>query len=154
MLKGLWDPTQPGWWAGDSVKWRLRAKSPARVAGWGVDGQELNTWDSLQPGSFPHGQACLTLTCVIAGSVDQWGQAQKTPAGSISMGERGKSSERALSELLPDTTSYTVPQALIHWNQQSKEVRERYNKGWSGLCLASALWQTCCPHQAERCCPL
>ena len=52
---------------------------------------------------FPCSQAG-PLICKITGSADQGGQAEEPT------GERRKSSERALSELLQDTMGYTVPQ--------------------------------------------
>ena len=65
---------------------------------------------------------------------------------------RGK--PKALKGLfLPDTVSYTVPWALIHCNQLSREIRDRSNKGCSGTRQASALRQSCRQHQAGKSCP-
>ena len=119
--------------------------APASAAGWGLECQELNTWDLLQPGRSPHRMVSATPTCRITGSTDQWGQAQEFPAEHIFTGERQKSSERAL---LPNTMSYTLPQALIYWKQLSREIRDRGNKGCLGFCPASAPRQSYCLHQA------
>ena len=102
MGKGLRDMTQQSWWAGGCTEQRLRYGSPARVR---LAGQELNSWHLLQPDRSPHRQHAYA-TYRTADFADQWEQAQESPAGCISTGERTRSSKRALSELLSDTTSY------------------------------------------------
>ena len=60
-------------------------------------------------------------TCVIAGSADQLGQAQEPSAQCISIGERKKNSETALSELLSNSMNY----AISSGSDQLKSAEQR-----------------------------
>ena len=109
---------------------KFRPESPARVATWGLGGQELNAWDSLPLDRSPHRQACPTPTCGIAHSANQWGRAQKPPALYISTGEIRRSSGRDLSELL---SQYKLHWLLRPWLTETSRAETLETSTTSGV---------------------
>ena len=126
-------------------------ESLARLAVWGLDMQELSAWDSLQPGRAPNRQACPTPTrrgwvCMLS---DQWSQAQGHLLGSYLQGKEGE----VLNDPFWNFIRYyagSLGQAVIHWNQQSREIRDRCSKGCSGTCPSLVVIQSCHQHQAVK----
>ena len=128
--------------------WRVESLGPSLLWEWQAgdwSGQELNAWDSLQPGRYHHSQACPIPTCRITALKISEARLRRPLQGVYPQGKEEKSVKRPF---LPDTTSYTVPWALIHWSQQSRQIRDRRNKGCSGPCPALVPRQSYfCPKQ-------
>ena len=92
---------------------------PARAAGWGLDSQELNAGDSVQPGRSPPRWGCPPPTCRITGSV-----CRSVRPGSWAHSSRGKKDTLKKGPFwtsIRDHLIRLVPSALIHWNQPAEQ---------------------------------
>ena len=110
----------------------------------------MSTWDSLQLSRSPHSRCIQPPSVGLQALQISEARLRNPLLSAYPQGKEGKALEGPFLKFFQTLWAMLVPWALIHWNQQSREIRERCIKGCSWPFPALALIQICHQHKAKK----